>query len=194
MGLLIILKKASFHRLVISCDYRYSIRAIELPGDGNNDRKQKKKEYTMKKSLAVMTALCLTSLSGLSQAAPLSNSGSVQVYNQSGQTLDFVCFTLKDEIQNNSRGKKRPWSLLSFIIKPGHPMTCQFTDTQGNSKGSATIAKLTQPDASGNDYTVTLNSVPYKILNDATKAIYSNGTAYPLKSNDDVLIDVEPQA
>jgi hypothetical protein len=193
VNLLIILKKASFHRLVISCDYRYSILAIKLPGDGNNDRKQQK-EYTMKKSLAVITALCLTSLSGLSQATPLSSSGSVQVYNQSGETLDFVCFTLKDEIQNNSRGKKRPWSILNFLIKPGHPMTCQFTDVQGNSKGSATIAKLTQPDASGNDYTVTLNSVPFKILNNATKAIYSDGTAYPLKSSDDVLVDVEPQA
>ena len=148
----------------------------------------------MKKNLAVLTALCVTSLSSFAQATSLSNNGSVQVFNQSGQTLDFVCFTLKDEIQNNSRGKKRPWSLLSFIIKPGHPLTCQFTDTQGGSKGSATITKLTQPDASGNDYTVTLNSVPYKIMNDSSKAVYANGTAYALKSSDDVLIDVEPQS
>ncbi len=138
------------------------------------------------KNLALISTITLGATFATAQAntefsAP---TGSLQILNNSGTTLIFNCAPLiHDTIDNGAYSKQRNWNKgILVLFAKGMTLHCNFS-SNNVTKGSANIKR-----SSADDYSITLNNVPYTVSYDAKT--FTNGTAFPLKTNDKVVIQI----
>ena len=140
------------------------------------------------RKLALISTITLGTIFTAAQAHLANNlpTGSLQILNNSGATLVFNCAPLiKDTIANGQPSKQRNWNKgILVLFATGMTMHCDFS-SNSVSKGSADIKRTT-----ANDYSITLSNVPYNVSYNG-KA-FTNGTAFPLKTNDQVVIKIAP--